>query len=127
MKTEYDQAESETRLENVYELFNTIEGFSNENQENSISSFLENVALMSDIDSMNEEKNSQRLMREEDLERHMPREGEEDEVEEVEEEKGREVEQDQRVEELIQRDNQIRHALQLLQTWTIFSQIKTRP
>ncbi len=62
LKTEYDQAESETRLENVYELFNTIEGFSNENQENRLNAFLENVALMSDIDSMNEEKNSITLM-----------------------------------------------------------------
>lgn len=66
LKTEYDQIESESRLENVYELFTTIDTFSNErskeNKDNGLDAFLENVALMSDIDSMNEELNSVTLM-----------------------------------------------------------------
>jgi len=65
-KTEYDQIESETRLENVYELFNTIDLFTKdrikENKETGLNAFLEHVALLSDIDSMNDEKNSVTLM-----------------------------------------------------------------
>lgn len=38
---------------------------------------------------------------------------------------GKETETEKRVKILLERDNQVRHALQLLQTWNIFSQIKT--
>ncbi len=66
LKNEYDQYETESRLENVYELFNTIEIFSNERQaekkDSSLNAFLENVALMSDVDSMNTTRNSVTLM-----------------------------------------------------------------
>ncbi|TFH02956.1 MAG: hypothetical protein E4H13_00385 [Calditrichales bacterium] len=66
LKDEYDQYESESRLENVYELFNTIEIFTNdriaENKDSSLSAFLEDVALLSDIDSMNSTRNSVTLM-----------------------------------------------------------------
>ena len=66
LKTEYDQIESDSRLENIYELFNTIESFVAEqqfkNSSDSLSAFLENVALMSDIDSFNEDNNSVTLM-----------------------------------------------------------------
>jgi DNA helicase-2/ATP-dependent DNA helicase PcrA len=66
IKNEYDQSESESRLENVYELFNTIEIFTsereNENRESNLSSFLEDVALLSDIDTMNSSRNSVTLM-----------------------------------------------------------------
>jgi carboxyl-terminal processing protease len=66
-----------------------------------------------------EEKGKRIFMREEDLQRHMPREGgEKGETDQVEPEK------DQAVEALLRDDNQVRHALQLLQTWNIFSQIK---
>jgi len=66
IKNEYDQYESESRLENIYELFNTIQIFTSEreaeNKDNSLSSFLEDVALLSDVDSMNESRNSVTLM-----------------------------------------------------------------
>ena len=66
LKTEYDQIESDSRLENVYELFNTIETFVSEQRHkknsDSLNAFLENVALMSDIDAFNEGNNSVTLM-----------------------------------------------------------------
>ena len=70
------------------------------------------------------EKEKPHFFREEDLKRHMPREtGEEEETK-------REVgdkETEEKVKILLERDNQVRHALQLLQTWNIFSQINTGP
>jgi DNA helicase-2/ATP-dependent DNA helicase PcrA len=66
LKTEYDQIESDNRLENIYELFNTIENFvteqRNSKNSDSLNAFLENVALMSDIDALNEDNNSVTLM-----------------------------------------------------------------
>jgi DNA helicase-2/ATP-dependent DNA helicase PcrA len=66
LKNEYDQYESESRIENVYELFSTIEVFSTEREkekkDSSLNSFLEDVALLSDIDSMNTTRNSVTMM-----------------------------------------------------------------
>ena len=66
LRNEYDQYESESRLENVYELFNSIESFSKdremEKKDNSLSAYLEDVALQSDIDAMKDNKNSVTLM-----------------------------------------------------------------
>jgi DNA helicase-2/ATP-dependent DNA helicase PcrA len=66
LKNEYDQYESESRLENVYELFNSIDNFTRDREadkeDNTLSAFLEDVALQSDIDSMDEGKNSVTLM-----------------------------------------------------------------
>ena len=66
LKNEYDQYESESRIENVYELFSTIEIFSSERQkekkDSSLSAFLEDVALLSDVDSMNTTRNSVTMM-----------------------------------------------------------------
>jgi len=66
LKNEYDQYESESRIENVNELFSTIEIFSTEREkekkDNSLSAFLEDVALLSDIDSMNTTRNSVTMM-----------------------------------------------------------------
>jgi len=66
LKNEYDQYESESRIENVYELFGTIENFSTEREkekkDSSLSAFLEDVALLSDIDSMNTTRNSVTMM-----------------------------------------------------------------
>ncbi len=70
------------------------------------------------------EKEKPRFIREEDLKGHMrgePGEGEDTES------KREEKEEDERVRLLLERDNQVRHALQLLQTWNIFSQIRTTP
>jgi hypothetical protein len=35
--------------------------------------------------------------------------------------------EDKRAEELIEKDNQVRHAMHLLQTWNIFSKIEKAP
>lgn len=67
------------------------------------------------------DKEKRALIREEDLQRHMPREGGEKSKADQNDSK---TEEEQAVEALLQRDNQVRHALQLLQTWNIFSQIK---
>jgi len=71
-----------------------------------------------------EKKDVGKFVREEDLEGHMTNE----DVEEVAPvEKNNEMEKDRRVKMLLERDNQVRHAVELLKTWTIFSQIKTAP
>lgn len=69
-----------------------------------------------------EDKEKPRFLREEDLEGHMPVENGGDEQTT---EKSKEAKKDRRVRDLLENDNQVRHALQLLQTWTIFSHIKT--
>ena len=69
-----------------------------------------------------EEKEDSGALREKDLKGHM--QNQEDgptEPEKTDEEK----EAEKRVKTLIERDNQVRSALQLLQTWNIFSQMKT--
>jgi len=71
-----------------------------------------------------EKKDVGKFMREEDLEGHMENEDVED-IEPVE--KNNEMEKDRRVKMLLEKDNQVRHAVELLKTWTIFSQIKTAP
>ena len=67
-------------------------------------------------------KDGRRFMREEDLKNHIPREDVDDEQETQE----GETEEDL-VKMLLERDNQVRHALELLQTWTVFSQLETDP
>ncbi len=66
LKNEYDQYESESRLENIYELFNSIEHFSREREkegrDGSLIAFLEEVTLMSDIDTLDDSKNAITLM-----------------------------------------------------------------
>jgi carboxyl-terminal processing protease len=69
-----------------------------------------------------EDKEKPRFLREEDLEGHMPVENGGDKQKT---EKAKETTKDRRVRDLLEKDNQVRHALQLLQTWTIFSHIKT--
>jgi carboxyl-terminal processing protease len=71
-----------------------------------------------------EKKDVGKFVREEDLEGHMANE----DVEGIAPvEKNNEMEKDRRVKMLLERDNQVRHAVELLKTWTIFSQIKTAP
>jgi len=68
-----------------------------------------------------EGKEKARMLREKDLKGHLPGES----GEEVDAEKRlEENENDKRAKQLIEKDNQIRQALQLLQTWNIFSHIK---
>ena len=69
-----------------------------------------------------EGKEKARMLREKDLKGHLPGEsGEEMDGEKRSEEN----ENDKRAKQLIEKDNQVRQALQLLQTWNIFSHIKT--
>lgn len=71
-----------------------------------------------------EKEEKARFIREEDLEGHIRGEpGEEVGTKQ----EGEEKETAARVKILLEKDNQVRHALQLLQTWNIFSQIKTEP
>ncbi|MBW1730123.1 MAG: S41 family peptidase [Deltaproteobacteria bacterium] len=68
------------------------------------------------------EKERRRFLREEDLERHMAGEESSQGVE-AGKKAPRAIKKD-KAKELLERDNQVRHALQLLKTWSIFSQIK---
>lgn len=65
-QTEYDPYESESRVANIKELFNSIEYFCRERardkRDNSLSVFLEEVSLMTDVDSWNSAANSVSLM-----------------------------------------------------------------
>lgn len=67
-------------------------------------------------------KKRRKIVREEDLRGHMPREAKEETKNEKEQR-----ETDKRVKMLLEKDNQVRHAVQLLQTWNIFSEIKPKP
>jgi carboxyl-terminal processing protease len=70
------------------------------------------------------EKEKLHFLREEDLKGHIPNET----GEALDKEKsGGDREEEERVKIILEKDNQVRHALQLLQTWNIFSQIKTAP
>lgn len=65
-QTEYDQYESESRVANIKELFRAIEQFTEERQrekkDSSLSAFLEEISLMSDVDTWNSESNKVTLM-----------------------------------------------------------------
>ncbi len=67
-----------------------------------------------------------RFIREEDLKGHMENDetGGEDTQEE---ENGNGMELDEQAEALLERDNQVRHALQLLQGWNVFSRMQAGP
>ncbi len=67
-------------------------------------------------------KTTRRFMREEDLKRHMNKEA--DEGGPKQSNNNQESEEDKFVKRILEKDNQVRHALQLLKTWSIFSQIK---
>jgi carboxyl-terminal processing protease len=66
------------------------------------------------------EKKSLRYMREEDLDHHMSNDTEKS----IEKKSSDLGEEDKRVKELIEKDNQVRHAMHLLQTWNLFSKIQ---
>jgi len=67
-------------------------------------------------------KEKARMVREKDLKGHLPGDSGED----LDADKRTEEKQnDKRAKELLEKDNQIRQALQLLQTWNIFSHMKT--
>ena len=69
-----------------------------------------------------EENKTRSYIREKDLTGHIPNEKfEEEELKKGEEQKT----EDKKVQMLLERDNQVRHSLELLQSWNIFSQIKT--
>ena len=68
-----------------------------------------------------EKKPLPRFLQEKDLKGHLPEEANKGEEKKNEMNK----KQDLKAQMLIERDNQVRHALQLLQTWNLFSQIET--
>jgi carboxyl-terminal processing protease len=73
------------------------------------------------------EKNKPRFIREKDLKGHMENE-EEEEIKDEEkniEDKENNFSIDSRLRALLERDNQVRHAVELLESWNIFSQIKS--
>ncbi|PUU88042.1 MULTISPECIES: DNA helicase PcrA [Halanaerobium] len=55
-------AEAENRLENIEELFSVINEYMKNSDNNTLAGFLEEVTLMSDIDSMDEKQSSLTLM-----------------------------------------------------------------
>jgi len=55
-------AESESRIENLGEFLNVVISFENENADNTLTDFLENLALVTDLDSVNEEQENVLLM-----------------------------------------------------------------
>ncbi len=65
-QTEYDQYESESRIENIKELFSTMDQFARERQQekrdSDLAAFLEEVSLLTDIDTWNESSNAVTLM-----------------------------------------------------------------
>lgn len=71
-----------------------------------------------------EGKEPRRFLREEDLEGHMPQEGDKPGEEKV---KTNDQVKEERVKALLEGDNQVRYAMELLQTWSIFSRIKSEP
>ena len=69
-----------------------------------------------------EEKAPRRILREEDLKGHMSEEVKKDKEDTK---VNHETEKDERVKILTEKDNQVRHAINLLQSWSVFSRIKT--
>jgi carboxyl-terminal processing protease len=71
-----------------------------------------------------ENKAPPKVVREEDLDRHMEKEPDQSEQGAKEDSSSPE---EQQVKALLQRDNQARHAFELLKSWSVFSKIKTSP
>ena len=88
-----------------------------------LSGIVPDIELAYNPPGEDKEKKSLRYMREEDLDHHMPNDTEKG----IEKKIGDHEEEDERVKELIEKDNQVRHAMNLLQSWNIFSKIENRP
>jgi hypothetical protein len=67
------------------------------------------------------EKEKSHFIREKDLKGHMPEETIENEEKDI---AGEDEEVSKKAKMLIEKDNQVRYALQLLQTWNLFSHTK---
>ncbi len=65
-KSEYDHYESETRIGNIKELFNSIKQFMDEHSKDEVdanlATYLEEVSLLTDVDTWNSDTNSVTLM-----------------------------------------------------------------
>ena len=70
-------------------------------------------------------KKAPRFLREKDLKGHM--DNDEVPADAAGENAAGDEEAENPAEELVKRDNQVRHALQLLQSWNLFSEIKSAP
>ncbi len=71
-------------------------------------------------------KKTPRFIREEDLKGHMVGEGGDKETTDPKKSET-EKEKEKKAEELLEKDNQVRQALQLLKSWTVFSKINVKP
>ncbi len=72
-----------------------------------------------------EEEEGLHFLRELNLKGHMENDSRKTQEPDAGKEEAKEV--DEKAEALLERDNQVRHALQLLQTWEVFSRIKAAP
>ena len=68
-KTKYLEAlkeekteENQNRIENIYELLGVVAEFEKEDENNNLTAFLDNIALVSDVDKLDEEEDSVTLM-----------------------------------------------------------------
>ncbi len=48
--------EADNRIANIYELYNAVQQFQEDNEENSLEAFLASASLSSDLDGLNEEQ-----------------------------------------------------------------------
>ena len=62
IKSEDDEIKAEERIENIEEFMSKITDFEDENPESGLSEFLEEVALVSDVDSVNDDDNKILMM-----------------------------------------------------------------
>ena len=69
-------------------------------------------------------KKTPRFIREEDLKGHMVGDGT---LENKKKEKKSETEKEKKARELLEKDNQVRHALQLLKSWAVFKKTNVNP
>ena len=54
--------EADNRIANIYELYNAVQQFQEDNEENSLEAFLASASLSSDLDSLNEEQQKVSMM-----------------------------------------------------------------
>lgn len=62
LQAEGEQEEAESRMENVDELLSKVVAYESEHEEATLSGFLEEVALVADIDNVDEEQDRVLLM-----------------------------------------------------------------
>lgn len=87
------------------------------------SGIVPDIELAFEPPSEKEEKNQKKFLREEDLEGHMPAEVRKDADKTG---KKQALNEDEKVKALLEKDNQVRHAVELLKSWGVFSKLAPR-